>query len=99
MVFLNQQETPLNHVANQPVAARIPLELPTATIGRRDGLPSVQVHRLVHDSQGLLWAVGPSGLAMYDGSRIKTFTTENGLSSHGLRSIAMAQNWSFVDRF
>jgi ligand-binding sensor domain-containing protein len=82
----------LNHLAHEPVAARIPLELPTATIGRRDGLPSVQVHRLVHDSQGLLWAVGPSGLAMYDGSRIKTFTTENGLSSHGLRSIAMAQN-------
>jgi diguanylate cyclase (GGDEF)-like protein len=92
VVFLGQQETFLNHVANQPVAVRIPLELPTATIGRRDGLPSVQVHRLVHDSQGLLWAVGPSGLAMYDGSRIKTFTTDDGLSSHGLRSIAMSQN-------
>ena len=95
-----QQGHPLNSVNHQHRITRVPLELPTATIGRRQGLPSVQVHRIAYDTQGLLWAVGPSGLAMYDGSRVRTFTTLDGLSTHGLRSIAMGEQgrlWIVTD--
>lgn len=61
-------------------------------IKRGDGLPSGQVHDLVQDAQGIFWFAGPSGLARYDGSRIKSFGHKDGLQTHGLRSLAVSED-------
>ncbi|MGB8599225.1 MAG: two-component regulator propeller domain-containing protein, partial [Burkholderiales bacterium] len=65
--------------------ARIPLR----RIGRAQGLPSGQVHHLVQDNQGIFWFATPGGLACYDGSSIRTFSIKDGLSTQGLRALAV----------
>lgn len=65
--------------------ARIPLR----RIGRSQGLPSGQVHHLVQDAQGIFWMATPSGLACYDGSSVRTFTRKDGLTTQGLRTLAV----------
>lgn len=61
---------------------------PVRYIDRRLGLPSSQVHSLCFDHQGLMWAAGPAGLVSYDGSRVTSFTVDDGLSRLGLRAVA-----------
>lgn len=65
--------------------ARIPLR----TIGRSQGLPSGQVHHLVQDAQGIFWFATPGGLANYDGTSIRTYTRKDGLTTQGLRTLAV----------
>ena len=66
----------------------VDLDWPRTSVGRDQGLPSVQVHRVAQDARGHLWLVGPSGLSRYDGTRVRVFTPQEGLSTQGLRSIA-----------
>lgn len=48
-----------------------------------DGLPQSQVNMVVEDSQGYLWiATQGGGLARFDGSEFKVYTTLDGLSSN-----------------
>jgi ligand-binding sensor domain-containing protein len=70
----------------------IKTNIPIKIIDRRNGLPSGQVHDLVQDAEGVLWLAGPSGLVRYDGSRISVYGRNQGLQTHGLRSIAANKN-------
>ncbi len=65
-------------------------EYPVRWVSRSEGLPSAQVHALTIDHQGILWLAGPNGLAKYDGTRVRTFTQRQGLTTHGLRTVAAA---------
>ncbi len=48
-----------------------------------DGLPQSQVNMVVEDAQGYLWiATHGGGLARFDGSEFKVYTTLDGLSSN-----------------
>jgi ligand-binding sensor domain-containing protein len=58
-----------------------------ARIGRRQGLPSNQVHEICEGARGLIWFATPNGLACYDGTEVRTHTQRDGLSSHGLRTV------------
>jgi signal transduction histidine kinase/ligand-binding sensor domain-containing protein/ActR/RegA family two-component response regulator len=64
------------------------LALPVV-VHRESGLPSSQVHRIAQDRQRRLWMAGPSGLACYDGSRVRSFDRRHGLNCAGLRTVAL----------
>ncbi len=68
--------------------------VPLLSLGREAGLPSGQIHALAQDPAGVFWIATPSGLARYDGSRVYTYARPQGLSSQGLRSLAVAANGS-----
>lgn len=57
---------------------------------RETGVPSSQVQDLALDGSGRLWMATPSGLACYDGSRIRSYTRQHGLRSYGLRTVGAA---------
>ena len=65
-------------------------EYPVRSISRSEGLPSAQAHALTIDRHGILWLAGPSGLAKYDGTRVRTFTQRQGFTTHGLRTVEAA---------
>jgi ligand-binding sensor domain-containing protein len=65
---------------------------PIQEVGRSRGLPTTQVHDLAVGDDGTMWFAGPSGLARYDGSRIESFGKKDGLSTNGLRALAVAAN-------
>ena len=66
--------------------------IPLTWIDRSRGLPSNQIHRLAQDGFGRLWMAGPSGLAFYDGSRVRSLNISHGLRCAGLRSVAVGPN-------
>ncbi len=68
----------------------VSFDWPISRVGRSDGLPTGQVHDTAFDSHGRLWMATPNGLARSDGSRVVTFARSDGLSSHGLRCVAVA---------
>ena len=53
----------------------------------RDGLPASKVYALLQDSTGLLWIGTESGLASYDGLKVKAYGTGDHLAPNGARSI------------
>ncbi len=65
-------------------------QYPLAVVGRSDGLPSGQIHGLAAATGRQLWCATPNGLAHHDGLRTTTLTRSDGLSTHGLRSVAVA---------
>lgn len=66
----------------------LPNDLPIRRFSRRDGLPGTQVHALTCDHLGRFWFAGSSGLASYDGVRVRRYQQRDGLSTHGLRALA-----------
>lgn len=56
-------------------------------IAVRDGLPASKVYALLQDSTGLLWIGTESGLASYDGLKVKAYGTADHLAPNGVRSI------------
>jgi signal transduction histidine kinase/ligand-binding sensor domain-containing protein len=81
------------HGANSSIAdpwVTAEREYPVRLISRSAGLPSAQVHGLAIDHRGILWLAGPNGLAKYDGTRVRTFTQRQGLTTHGLRAVEVA---------
>ena len=68
-------------------------------LGRDQGLPSSQVQDLAfHD--GTVWMATPVGLAAWDGVMVRVESKESGLSSQGLRSVAVTAEglWIGSDR-
>jgi ligand-binding sensor domain-containing protein/signal transduction histidine kinase len=59
-----------------PVSAE---RLSTRAFGLEDGLPSESVTCVVPDSRGFLWFCTSEGLARFDGTRFKVYTTADGL--------------------
>jgi len=53
-----------------------------------DGLPQRQVLALLQDSDGYLWFGTYGGLSRYNGQRIETFTTGDGLTANVIRDLA-----------
>lgn len=75
--------------------------LPAEYIGREHGLPSAQVHCVSQSADGCIWIAGPAGLSVYDGARIRTYSSNNGLSCNGLRAVSGAASgevWAGSDR-
>lgn len=69
-----------------PAAAAVHVD----RLGRGDGLPSNQLHAVVQGRRrGSIWFAGPSGLARYDGARIELLNPSHGLSTQGLRALAV----------
>jgi ligand-binding sensor domain-containing protein/class 3 adenylate cyclase len=56
-------------------------------IAVRDGLPASKVYALLQDSTGLVWIGTESGLASYDGLKVRTYGAGDHLASNGARSI------------
>ena len=54
---------------------------------RENGVPSSQVQKLAFDARGRLWLATPSGLASYDGARVRTWARRQGLRSDGLHAV------------
>lgn len=50
------------------------------------------MHAVIEDSDGYIWFAGPSGLTRYDGVRLKTMGKPDGLSTQGLRALALASD-------
>jgi len=77
------------------VGATGDLHSATATshnLGRREGMPSAQVHAVAEGPDGSMWAAGPSGLVRYDGVRIVVIGRNEGLSTQGLRALDVASD-------
>ena len=68
--------------------------LPTQAIGREQGMPSGQVHRIDQAPDGRLLFAGPAGLVAYDGADLRVYGRVHGLLSHGLRTVAAAADGS-----
>jgi signal transduction histidine kinase len=49
--------------------------------GREEGLPSPNIYTLFVDDKGKLWIGSPSGLSWFQGGRIRTTSTRDGLQS------------------
>ena len=64
-------------------------EVPHQTIDRVNGLPSSQVHAITQDAEGFLWFAGPAGLVRYEGRRMVRWGRQEGLSTQGLRALAI----------
>ncbi|WP_298764481.1 histidine kinase [uncultured Polaribacter sp.] len=46
------------------------------------GLPSNHIYKVLQDAKGFIWIATDKGLAKYNGTKIKTFTTKNGLATN-----------------
>lgn len=88
MIKASSERHSIDLIAEPPVAALA--AFPVRIIGRTEGLPSGQIHGLAVDSQGMVWFAGPNGLTKYDGTRMRVFTQAQGLTTHGLRTVAAA---------
>jgi signal transduction histidine kinase/ligand-binding sensor domain-containing protein len=68
------------------VAGRAEL-LPIRTYTTADGLPALNVYRVMADSRGFLWLCTSEGLARFDGYAITTYTTRDGLPDRRVTDI------------
>lgn len=74
---------------------------PPEVISRARGVPSAQVHAIVQDRDGIVWIAGPAGLASYDGHAVRRVGRADGLTTQGLRTLALASDgglWAGTDR-
>lgn len=51
-------------------------------INTEHGLPSLETYGMIQDSKGYLWICSNKGVTKYDGTHMKTYTTESGLSDN-----------------
>jgi signal transduction histidine kinase len=65
-------------------------------LGRDEGVPSQQIHALSQGGDGRFYLAGPSGLTVYDGQRTSVLGPAQGLSTHGLRTVATRTNGLLV---
>jgi signal transduction histidine kinase/ligand-binding sensor domain-containing protein len=56
-------------------------------LGRDDGLPSLNVRRLLADQTGAVWAGTDQGLARWTGTRFEAFGAEQGLASSDIQAL------------
>ncbi len=94
MLTGSRQARPLRGIF-AALAAAAALSLPVhggvhvQVLDREAGLPSTQVHAVAQAADGVMWFAGPSGLARYDGGGIVSVAKRAGLSSQGLRALAV----------
>lgn len=62
----------------------------------KDGLVNSRVRKAFQDSKGRMYFLTYSGLSVYDGTRFKNYTTEDGLSSNLLNDILEVGPDSFL---
>ncbi len=65
------------------------------TITRSQGLPTKQVHSVCIANK-FVWAATSNGLARYDGARLDVFAQEQGLLTHGLRSLLVFEQYLII---
>lgn len=91
---MQQMEMPPAAQANasrivEPEVTRWQPRLNISRVGRLQGLNSGQVHHAAEGKDGRMWMAGPCGLAAYDGARVISFGVAEGLSTQGLRTLAL----------
>jgi len=47
-----------------------------------DGLPSMQIYRIIQDHKGYMWFATDRGVARFDGKEFKTYSVEEGLTEN-----------------
>ena len=62
---------------------------PVKNFSVKDGLPSGIVYDCLQDKQGFMWFATAAGLARFDGSNFKVFTTEDGLTNNEVLQVAL----------
>ena len=62
---------------------------PVERFDHRKGLASLQIHKTICSQDGRIWSATPAGLSCYDGVTIKMYGHRQGMSNHGLRTIAI----------
>ena len=62
---------------------------PVRNFSVKDGLPSGVVYDCLQDKQGFMWFATAAGLARFDGSNFKVFTTEDGLTNNEVLQVAL----------
>ena len=68
-----------------PASAQLPFEV----IGLADGLPQSQLPTMAQDRDGFLWIGTLGGLARFNGSAIRNFTTKDGLPSNYIEELML----------
>ena len=67
---------------------------PLKNFSVKDGLPSGVVYDCLQDKQGFMWFATAAGLARFDGTNFKVFTTENWLTNNEVLQIALDKDGS-----
>ena len=67
---------------------------PVRNFSVKDGLPSGRVYDCVQDRQGFMWFATAAGLARFDGTNFKVFTTEDGLTNNEILQLALDKDGS-----
>ena len=67
---------------------------PLKNFSVKDGLPSGVVYDCLQDKQGFMWFATAAGLARFDGSDFKIFTTNEGLTNNEILQIALDKDGS-----
>lgn len=69
--------------------------LPIRTFGLQDGLPSANVACIVPDTKGFLWFCTSEGLARFDGSRFKVYSTADGLPHRSVTAFLESRDGTY----
>ena len=64
------------------IISQIDFHYPFYKLGSKNGLPSTEVYMVKQDSKGLIWICSDGGVTKYDGHRLQTFTTSEGLTDN-----------------
>lgn len=77
-------------------AASFAQQYPFVHYTPKDGLVNSRVRKAFQDSKGRMYFLTYSGLSIYDGTRFKNYTVENGLSSNLLNDVLEVGPDSFL---
>ncbi len=69
--------------------------LPIRAFGLEDGLPSTRVACIVPDRRGFLWFCTSEGLARFDGSRFKVYSTADGLPHRSVTAFLESRDGTY----
>ena len=65
----------------------------------KNGLPSNHVYRITQDNKGFIWFITDKGMAKFNGTKFKTFTTKEGLPTNDIWDIRITPDdkiWYFT---
>ncbi|HAT67379.1 MAG TPA: hypothetical protein DCS66_22760, partial [Flavobacteriaceae bacterium] len=54
----------------------------------KEGLPSNHIYKVTQDNNGFIWVITDNGIAKYNGTEFKVFTTKEGLPTNDVWEIA-----------
>jgi ligand-binding sensor domain-containing protein len=67
---------------------------PVQQFSVKDGLPSAVVYDCLQDKQGFMWFATAAGLARFDGTNFKVFTTKDGITNNEVLQIFLDDDGS-----